>query len=200
MSATRNERAQPLLLASSSQFRRDLLGRLQIPFDVIDPAVDERALPGERPPDTALRLARAKAEAGRQRAPRALIIGSDQVAELDGTPIGKPLTHANAVRQLRSARGRSVTFHTGLCLLNARSGHAQTALLPVTVSYRNYSDAQIEAYLQRERPYHCAGSARFEGLGIALIERIDGDDPTALIGLPLMALIGMLGNEGVEVV
>ena len=198
MSATDN--APPLVLASTSVFRRELLARLQVPFTIVAPGVDEHPLPREHPRETALRLSFAKVAAAAAHVPDALIIGSDQVAELDGGAIGKPLTHENAMRQLALMRGRRVTFNTGLCLLNARSGSVQHALAPVTVDYRPFSDAQIENYLMREKPYDCAGSARFEGLGIALIERITGEDPTALIGLPLIALIGMLKNEGIEVI
>ncbi|MEW6313277.1 MAG: Maf family nucleotide pyrophosphatase [Pseudomonadota bacterium] len=189
-----------LVLASTSVYRRELLARLQLPFAVAAPDVDETPLPGETPPATALRLAEAKARKVGASHPNALIIGSDQVAVLDGVQLGKPLTHDNAVRQLKLMRGRSVIFHTALCLYNSASGNLQQAVVPTTVRFRQLSDTQIENYLVKEQPYHCAGSAKSEGLGIALIEAIQGDDPNALIGLPLIALVGMLQNEGVAVV
>lgn len=189
-----------LILASTSPYRRALLERLQLPFRAIAPDVDEAALPGESPILTALRLAAAKAEAVMPAAPGALIIGSDQVAVLDGQPLGKPGDHALAVKQLRAMRGRSVVFHTALCLLNAASRRKQIENVPTIVFFRDFSDAQIERYLRAEQPYDCAGSAKIEGLGIALVERIDSDDPSALIGLPLMKLTTMLRNEGVEVI
>lgn len=188
------------MLASTSVYRRELLARLQLPFAVAAPDVDETPLPGETPPATALRLAEAKARKVGASHPNALIIGSDQVAVLDGVQLGKPLTHDNAVRQLKLMRGRSVIFHTALCLYNSASGNLQQAVVPTTVRFRQLSDTQIENYLVKEQPYHCAGSAKSEGLGIALIEAIQGDDPNALIGLPLIALVGMLQNEGVAVV
>lgn len=197
--------AQPLnspriVLASGSPYRRELLARMRLPFEVKAPQVDESALPGEAAGATALRLAQAKARAVRQEFPQALIIGSDQVAALDGTCLGKPGDHANAVAQLRSMRGRNVVFHTAIALLNAASGALQCADVPTTVHFRDYSDREIERYLQLEQPYDCAGSARIEGLGIALVERVSGDDPSALIGLPLMQLAAMLRAEGVAVV
>jgi septum formation protein len=191
--------ALPLILASSSVYRRALLERLNLPFIVCVPALDETALSGEPAAARALRLAEAKARAVRV-PPQALVIGSDQVAELDGVHIGKPGGHAAATRQLREARGREVVFHTALCLYNASSGAVQRADVPTTVTFRELTDAQIERYLQLERPYECAGSARVETLGIALAERIVADDPTALIGLPLIALVSMLQREGVEVI
>lgn len=189
-----------LVLASTSPYRRELLARLQLPFEVFAPEVDETPLPHEAPEQTALRLAEAKARAAGQRFPDALIIGSDQVAMLDGMQLGKPHTHDNAVRQLRMMRGRRVVFLTALCLYNSANDHAQTQLVPFAVHFRNLSDEQIERYLRKEQPYNCAGSAKSEGLGIVLIEKMEGDDPNALIGLPLIALVDMLGNEGVEVV
>ncbi|MEW5942573.1 MAG: Maf family nucleotide pyrophosphatase [Pseudomonadota bacterium] len=189
-----------LVLASTSPYRRELLARLQLPFEVFAPEVDETPLPDEQPEHTAARLAEAKARAAGQRFPTALIIGSDQVAVLDGMPLGKPHTHDNAVRQLRMMRGRQVIFHTALCLFNSRTGRAQTRVVPFTVHFRDLGDEQIEHYLRKEQPYNCAGSAKSEGLGIALIEKMEGDDPNALIGLPLIALVDMLRNEGVEVV
>lgn len=189
-----------LVLASTSVYRRELLSRLQIPFSVVSPVVDETSLPGELPEQTAQRLALAKAQAVAAGFPDALIIGSDQVAVLNETVLGKPYTHENALRQLSRMRGSSVVFHTALCLLNSRSGRIQSRLVATTVKFRNLSDAQIERYLVREQPYHCAGSAKAEGLGIALIEKITGDDPNALIGLPLIALVDMLRAESIEVI
>jgi septum formation protein len=189
-----------IVLASTSPYRRDLLARLRLPFEVRAPAVNEAALPGEAARETALRLAQAKARAVAPDCPAALIIGCDQVAVLDGVSLGKPDNHANAVAQLRAMRGRSVLFHTALTLFNARTGVSQTAEVPTTVRFRHYGDAEIERYLEVERPYDCAGSARIEGLGIVLVESVHSIDPTALIGLPLMQLAAMLRNEGVAVV
>jgi septum formation protein len=188
-----------LVLASTSKYRRELLGRLGLPFEVAAPQVDETALPNEAPQDTARRLAEAKARAVAARFPQALVIGSDQVAVLEDLPLGKPGDHATALRQLKAMRGKEVVFHTALCLCNAASGEAQTRSVPFYVRFRDYSDAQIERYLQREQPYDCAGSARCEGLGIALIAAMRGDDPNALIGLPLIALTEMLAAQGVSV-
>lgn len=189
----------PLVLASTSPFRRELLARLGLPFTVADPAIDETPRAGETPEATALRLSEAKARAVAAQHPDALIIGSDQVAVLDGQIYGKPGTHANAVAQLRAMRGRSVNFFTGLCLYDAASGCAWQRGVPTLVSFRQLDDAAIEAYLQREKPYNCAGAAKSEGLGIAIIERISGDDPNALIGLPLIALCDLLHAAGVRV-
>lgn len=189
-----------IVLASSSPYRRSLLARLRLPFEVRARAVDESALPGEAARDTALRLAQAKARAIAPDCPAALIIGSDQVAQLDGVALGKPGTHANAVAQLKAMRGKSVLFHTALALLNARTGTLQTAEVPTTVRFRHYDDPEIERYLALERPYDCAGSARIEGIGIALVESVDSADPSALIGLPLIQLAAMLRNEGVAIV
>src|SRR5512140_918901 len=188
-----------IVLASTSKYRRELLARLGLPFEVASPQVDEAALPGEAPQDTARRLAEAKARAVAQRFPQAIVIGSDQVAVLKGMQLGKPGDHANALRQLKAMRGKEVVFHTALCLYAAASARAQTRVVPFSVRFRDYSDAQIERYLQREQPYDCAGSARCEGLGIALIAEMRGDDPNALIGLPLIALIEMLAAQGVDV-
>ncbi|WP_244815560.1 Maf-like protein [Caballeronia sp. Lep1P3] len=184
-----------LVLASSSPYRRELLERLRVPFDVVSPDIDETPLPGETPEATAVRLSIAKARAAAQRiadAGNALVIGSDQVATFDGRQIGKPGTHENAVAQLRSMRGRSVEFHSALALFDARTGDVQSADIVTRVRFRDYSDAEIEAYLRAETPYDCAGSAKSEGLGIALLDAIASDDPTALIGLPLIALAKML--------
>lgn len=189
-----------LILASSSIYRRELLKRLQLPFEVEAPEVDETPLPNEAPQHTALRLAQAKARKVAERHADALIIGCDQVATLDGMQLGKPLTHDNAVRQLRLMRGRCVTFHSALCLFNAASGHMQAEDVVYEVQFRQLGDEQIERYLRKEQPYHCAASAKSEGLGIALIEWMRGDDPNALIGLPLIRLIEMLRNEGIEVI
>ena len=188
-----------LVLASTSKYRRKLLARLGLPFEVAWPHVDETALPQEAPQDTARRLAEAKARAVAARFPQAIVIGSDQVAVLGDLPLGKPGDHATALRQLKAMRGKEVVFHTALCVCNAASGQAQTRIVPFYVRFRDYSDAQIERYLQLEQPYDCAGSARCEGLGIALIAEMRGDDPNALIGLPLIALTEMLAAQGVSV-
>ena len=188
-----------LVLASTSKYRRELLARLGLPFEVAAPHVDETALPQEAPQDTARRLAEAKARAVAARFPKAIVIGSDQVAVLGDMPLGKPGDHATALRQLKAMRGKEVVFHTALCVCNAASGQAQTRIVPFYVRFRDYSDAQIERYLQLEQPYDCAGSARCEGLGIALIAEMRGDDPNALIGLPLIALTEMLAAQGVSV-
>ena len=189
----------PLILASSSVYRRELLQRLRLPFECVSPAIDESARPDETPATTAVRLALEKARAVAAAHPQALIIGSDQVAELDGTPLGKPGNHANAVCQLRAMRGQRVVFHTALCLLDAASGRHQLENAVTTVLLRALTNAQIERYLQLEQPYDCAGSAKVESLGIALAEKITSDDPTALIGLPLIMLVSMLKREGIEV-
>jgi len=191
---------QTLILASSSEYRRELLQKLQVPFSSISPRVDETPLVNERPYETALRLAQDKAKKIGSEYPHALVIGCDQVATLDGEQFGKPLNHNNATKQLQLMRGREVTFHSALCLYNAATGNMQTVVVPYLVRFRQLSDEQIENYLIKEQPYHCAGSAKSEGLGIALIERMIGDDPNALIGLPLIKLITMLKNEGVNVI
>lgn len=189
----------PLVLASTSPYRRELLSRLGLPFVTASPNVDETPLAGEHPEATALRLSEAKARAVAVNHPTALIVGSDQVACLAGQVFGKPGTHQAAVRQLRTLRGRSVEFITGLCLLNARTGRTQRRSVPTLVTFRELTDDEIEHYLQREQAYSCAGSAKSEGLGIALLERIQGDDPNALIGLPLIALCALLRNEHVRI-
>jgi septum formation protein len=190
-----------LILGSSSPYRKELLARLRLDFDVIAPAIDESALPGETPPATALRLARSKAAAIAALHPEALIIGSDQVATLDGAQIGKPGNHAAALLQLQTMRGRRVVFHTALCLWDGRNKDAGTAVqldnVQTFVTFRDLPDAELDAYLRIEQPYDCAGSAKNEGLGIALIEKIDSTDPTALTGLPLIALTGMLRRVGI---
>ncbi len=188
-----------LILASSSLYRRELLARLQIPFEVMSPDVDETPLSKEAPQDTALRLAQLKARTAATTFPDALIIGSDQVALLGTQQLGKPHTFENARKQLLAASGKSMVVHTALCLLNSRSGNMQTRVVPITIKFRTLSEGLIERYLEKEHPYNCAGSAKSEGLGIALIERFDGEDPNALIGLPLIALVDMLHNEGISV-
>jgi len=194
------EIAQELVLGSSSIYRHELLRRLQIPFQVFNPDVDETPLANERPDATAVRLASTKARSVAALFPDALIIGADQAAALGDIQLGKPLNRINAVNQLRAIRGREVTFYTALSLFNSRTSRIQTRLVESLVKFRKLTDQQIENYLDREQPYHCAGSAKAEGLGIALIERIVSDDPSALIGLPLIALVEMLANEGLDIV
>jgi septum formation protein len=189
-----------LILASSSPFRRELLTHLQIPFTWLSPDVDETPLVKELPHETALRLAQVKAKKVAALHTDALIIGCDQVATLDNLQLGKPLTHENATKQLRLMRGREVTFHSALCLYNATTQNMQAEVVPYIVKFRNLTDQQIESYLNKEQPYHCAGSAKSEGLGIAIIEKMTGDDPNALIGLPLIALVNMLQNEDFAVI
>jgi len=191
--------SRPLVLASTSPYRRELLARLRIPFDVCAPGVDEARLPGEAARDTALRLAQLKARAVAPSYPGALVIASDQVAALDGECLGKPGSHEKAVLQLKALRGRCVTFHTALALLNAVSGALQLDEVPTAVYFRDYSNDEIDRYLAAEKPYDCTGSAKIEGLGIALVERMVSDDPSALIGLPLMRLVTMLKHERVPV-
>jgi septum formation protein len=187
-----------LVLASTSRYRRELLSRLALPFDVAAPNVDETPLPGEAPSQTALRLAESKARAIAGQYPDSLIIGSDQVLMLHKEQLGKPGNFANAFIQLKKMQGNAMVFHTALCLLNSRSGQIQLRDVPTTIHVRALNDAQIESYLNKEQPYDCAGSARAESLGIALIARYDTSDPNALIGLPLIALTEMLINEGVD--
>jgi len=191
---------QRLILASTSQYRKTLLQRLGLSFETASPDVDETEIPGESPAATARRLAEAKARVIAARYPDALIIGSDQVAALGDLRLNKPITHEVAVRQLQTARGKSVQFHTALCVLDATNGRAETRVVSSTVHFRGYSDAQIENYLRLEKPYDCAGSAKSEGLGIALIARLESDDPSALIGLPLIALTEMLFVHGVSAI
>ena len=188
-----------LVLASTSRYRASLLARLQIPFDIVAPQVDESPLPAEAPAATALRLAIAKAHAVRTLHPHALIIGSDQVADLDGAAIGKPGTRENAVAQLKLLCGKRVVFHTALCLLNAASGRSQSCVIPTVVTLRSYTGQEIEVYLDKESALDCAGSAKSEGLGIALMASLEADDPTALVGLPLIALAQMLDADGFSV-
>jgi len=191
---------QKLILASSSPYRQELLARLGLPFDAISPEIDESPLDGELPQETALRLAQLKAKKVAESHPDALVIGCDQVATLDGIQLGKPKTHENAVKQLQYQRGRRVTFQSALCLYNALTKHMQAEVVPYDVEFRNLTEAQIENYLRIEEPYNCAGSAKSEGLGIAVIASMTGSDPNALIGLPLIKLITMLQNEEVNVI
>ena len=188
-----------LLLGSTSPYRRELLARLRIPFEVAAPEVDETAYPSETPKQLACRLAMAKARAVAARFPSHVVIGSDQVADLDGLALGKPGDHARAVLQLQQMRGQTVVFQTAVAVVCRESGFAQMDLAQVQVKFRELSDAQIEAYLLAEMPYDCAGSAKSEGLGIALLERIDNDDPSALVGLPLIRTCRMLEAAGVRV-
>ena len=188
---------RPLILASTSRYRRELLERLRLPFTVESPAVDESPLPGECPADTALRLARAKADAVAHRFPAAVVIGSDQVAYNADGRYGKPGTRENATAQLLAMSGKSIIFHTGLCLLNTATNNLQLRGVAVEVGFRVLSDNDIQRYLDRENALNCAGSAKSEGLGISLVTHLRGDDPNALIGLPLIALCDMLRAEGV---
>lgn len=189
--------SQLLVLASTSPYRRELLQRLQLPFEIVAPEVDESPLNGESARATSLRLAQEKARAVARNYPDALIIGSDQVALLEGQQIGKPLTHERAVAQLQAMRGKTTVFYTALALYNSRTGKMQTGVEETRVTLRALSDAEIESYLRKEQPYHCAGSAKSEGLGIALMQSMNGNDPNALVGLPLILLCDMLRNEQV---
>ena len=188
-----------LILASTSRYRHELLSRLRIPFDAVSPEVDETPVAGESPSELARRLALAKANAVAARFPDALVIGSDQVADLHGQPLGKPGNHERAVTQLRNMRGQLVVFQTAVAVVCRNAGYSACELAAVRVLFRALSDAEIEAYLQAEQPYDCAGSAKSEGLGIALLESIDNDDPTALIGLPLIRTCRMIQAAGVKV-
>lgn len=189
--------ARRLILGSTSPYRRELLQRLQIPFEVVSPAVDETPLPGEAPAALARRLALAKARAVAAAFPDAVVIGSDQVADLNGQALGKPGNHANAVAQLRQMRGQSVVFQTAVAVVCLQSGFEQTDLAAVKVQFRALGDEEIENYLQAEQPYDCAGSAKSEGLGITLLEAIENDDPTALVGLPLIRTCRMIQAAGI---
>lgn len=187
-----------LVLASTSRYRRTLLERFALPFETARPDTDETPLAGETPPQTANRLAEAKARAVAAGLPDALIIGSDQVAHRGGEVFGKPGSRANAIAQLQRMRGETIVFHTALALLNTRSGRLQSTSVPTEVRFRMLSDEEIERYVDKEQPFDCAGSAKSEALGITLLEYLRGDDPTALIGLPLIALANLLRNEGVQ--
>jgi len=189
-----------LVLGSTSPFRKALLEKLQLAFETDKPEVDEERRPGETPDQLVERLACEKARAVAARHPDSLIIGSDQVAVNGGTILGKPGDHETAMAQLRSASGKAVTFLTGLCLHNSASGSEQVIVEPFTVHFRELSDEQIDNYLRAEQPYNCAGSFKSEAMGIALFERLEGDDPNSLIGLPLIRLIRMLEKEGVSVI
>ncbi|MEM7359219.1 MAG: nucleoside triphosphate pyrophosphatase [Pseudomonadota bacterium] len=184
-----------LVLASSSPFRKMLLERLMVPFETANPDIDESQQVGESPVELVERLAREKAQTISQQYPDALIIGSDQVALHGDEVVGKPHTHERAVEQLRTASGKEIRLYTGLALLNSSTGSIQSEVIPFTVHFKRLSDEVIEAYLRKEEPYNCAGSVRSEGLGVALLDRFEGDDPNALIGLPLIRLVAMLENE-----
>jgi septum formation protein len=186
-----------IVLASTSPYRRELLTRLRLPFEVLAPAVDETGRTGEPPLALALRLAQAKAMEVAARCPGAIVIGSDQVAELDGEPIGKPHTHERALAQLERMQGRRLVFHTALAVV--ADGQAVVESVPTTVTFRRLGRDALDAYLRSDRPYDCAGAAKIESLGIALVERVESDDPTALIGLPLIRLTSMLAAAGVPV-
>jgi septum formation protein len=188
----------PLVLASTSRYRRELLQRLRLPFEVVAPGVDETPATGEPPADLAQRLALAKAHAVAALRPQAVVIGSDQVADLDGEPLGKPGTHERARAQLRRMSGRRLVFQTAVAVVRADSGFAQVRLAPVVVHWRTLDDDEIERYLRAEQPYDCAGSARSEALGIALLDAVDSDDPTALIGLPLIRTCALLRAAGLD--
>lgn len=187
-----------LILGSTSPYRRELLARLRIPFEIAAPDVDETPLPQETPQQLACRLAMSKARAVAARFPACVVIGSDQVADLQGQPLGKPGNHAKALLQLQQMRGKTVIFQTAVAVVCAQAKFAQMDLAQVKVKFRDLTDAQIEAYLQAETPYDCAGSAKSEGLGIVLLEAIDNDDPTALVGLPLIRTCRMLEAAGIS--
>ncbi len=187
-----------LVLASTSPYRRELLERFALPFETARPQTDETPLPGEMPPDTANRLAAAKARAVAAQFPDALIIGSDQVAHLGETIFGKPGTTERAIAQLQQMSGKTIIFHTALALLNTRSGALQCDSVPTKVRFRDLTQDEIVRYVEKERPLDCAGSAKSEALGISLLDSLSGDDPTALVGLPLIALARMLRNEGLQ--
>ncbi|WP_372661833.1 nucleoside triphosphate pyrophosphatase [Hydrogenophaga sp.] len=191
--------ARPLILGSTSRYRHDLLSRLGLPFEAVAPDVDETPQPGEKPDQLAMRLALAKAWEVAKRHPQAVVIGSDQVADLRGEPLGKPGDHERAVAQLRRMRGQAVVFQTAVAVVCAATGYEAADLAPVRVLFRDLSDEEIERYLRTEQPYDCAGSAKSEGLGIALLERIDNDDPTALVGLPLIRTCRLIRAAGIRV-
>jgi MAF protein len=189
-----------LVLASTSPFRKAILEKLGVTFETASPEVDETPLPDETATGLVLRLSEAKARAVAAQFPDALIIGSDQVAVIDDHILGKPGTHDKAIEQLRNASGKTVTFLTGLCLYNSSSGQSQSEVIPFRVHFRNLNESQIENYLRKEQPYNCAGSFKSEGLGIALFDKLEGDDPNTLIGLPLINLVRMLEKEGLQVI
>jgi len=189
-----------LILASSSPYRRALLARLKIPFEAISPDVDETPQPNETPEKLVERLSRVKARKVATDHREALVIGSDQVAVYNGQIVGKPHGHDKAVAQLKDASGRTVMLYTGLALLNAATGKEQCEVVPYRVTFRKLTDELIESYLRKEQPYSCAGSVKSEGLGIALLEKFEGDDPNTLIGLPLIRLVRMLENEGIKII
>jgi septum formation protein len=192
-------RGQPaLILASTSRYRRELLERLRLPFSVVSPGVDEAALAGEAPAALARRLSRAKARAVAARQPEAVVIGSDQVCELDGQALGKPGTHERAVRQLQRLSGRTAVFHTSVCVVRQDAGYEREASAPVVVRFRMLELEEIEHYLRTEQPYDCAGAAKCETSGIALLEAIESDDPSALVGLPLIRTAHMLREAGID--
>jgi septum formation protein len=199
MSAKTRGNVRPLVLASASRYRKALLERLDLTFEVVPADIDETPYPNEPPVAAAVRLAEAKARAVAAQRPGALVIGSDQVADLDGRHVGKPGSHDAAIAQLKALSGRTVTFHTGVALCDADSGRCRSTLVDVISTFRPLADAEIDEYLRREKPYDCAGAVKSERLGIALFERIVSDDPTALIGLPLIALIDLLRAEGIDV-
>lgn len=193
-----NNKPQQLVLASTSKPRQNLLQRLQIPFEIVAPDVDETPLPGETPEQLVQRLALQKAEVVAKKFPEALIIGADQVGVLDNKILGKPLTYENAFKQLREASGKTINFYIGMSLLNGKTQQSETILETFGVRYRNLTDAQIASYLKKEAPLECAGSCKVEGLGIALIDSFEGADFTALIGLPLIRLVNLLENAGLS--
>lgn len=188
-----------IVLASTSPYRKQLLQKLGLPFQSDSPNVDETPLPGESPQQLVERLSRLKVKAVSEQYADALIIGSDQVATFAGKILGKPGTHEKAVLQLNEMSGQSVTFYTGLCLYNAQTGHEQLSCIPFTVHFKSLDKDRIERYLRKEQPYNCAGSFKSEGLGIALFEKLEGDDPNTLVGLPLIELVRMLEKEGIIV-
>jgi septum formation protein len=192
-----NASSPSLILGSTSPYRRELLERLRIPFTTESPHVDESPLADESPSVLAQRLALAKAQAVAQRHPDSVVVGSDQVAELDGQPLGKPGTHEKARAQLQLMQGKTLTFHTAVAVVRSSTGFCEQTMAQVTVRFRTLTASEIENYLLAEKPYDCAGSAKSEGLGIALLESIDSDDPTALIGLPLIRTAAMLRAAGI---
>ena len=189
-----------LVLASSSPYRQKLLQQLQLQFDALSPDIDESPLPGESPVDLVKRLAIAKARAIADTCSDCLVIGSDQVAVHDDEIVGKPKDHADAVRQLQYASGKTITLYTGLALINSKTNAVQSEVIPFTIHFRQLTEEQIENYLSKDQPYNCAGSVKSESLGVALFDRFEGDDPNALIGLPLIRLVRMLENEGISII